>query len=173
MAAASSATDKLTEKSLDELLSDLGWFAEAYIMPEGSIEALIASGNLSLIESEALLRKLSGWSSFLSYLRDNISPDYRFHFDVWQPYLRKNGDSTQVQSTEAGMPGHPNIVWGSEFPDISYGQFDHSTLLEDREFRNILTELWIIQQDLQVALEALETELSQTIPLIRDEIARY
>ncbi len=173
MAAASSATDNPAEKSLDELLSHFGWYTEANIMPEGSIEALILSGNLSLIESEVLRQKLSGWSSFLAYLRENIRPDYRFNFDVWQPYLRNNGDSTQVESAKTSVPGWPGIVWGRQFPEISYEKFDHSALLADREFRNILTEFWIVQMNIQTVLEALETELSETIPLIRDEIVRY
>jgi len=60
MVAASSATNKLADESLDKALHDLGYYAETNIMPDGSIEALFASGNLRLIESEALQRKLSG-----------------------------------------------------------------------------------------------------------------
>jgi len=173
MVAASSATDKLADESLDKALHDLGYYAETNIMPEGSIEALIASGNMRLIESEVLQRKLSGWTSFLSYVRENISPDYQYVFNVWDPYLRKNGNSTQVgQYALMGMPGHPNDVWVENFPKVAYGHFDHSVLLEDPEFRNILKELWTTQAGLLSALEELQDEIFEVIPLVQSEIAR-
>ncbi len=174
MVAASSASDRPADESLDEMLSHFNWPTETNIMPEGSVEALILSGNLSLIESEVLRRKLSGWSSFLSYLREIIRQDYLFNSDVWLPYLQKNGESYQIESAGKGEPGHPDEVWGGQgqWPEISYERFDHSTLLEDREFRNILVQLWVIQDSLQAAFEELETELSQTMPLIQDEIER-
>ena len=179
MDAAGSNNNQLSTRSLDELLADLGWFSEVYIMPEGSIEALVASGNIGFIESELLKKELSSWPSFLSYLRDNISPDSHFYFEVWRPYLRKNGDWNQIESVGRGMPGHLDTVWeaqkmpGLPYPKYSYGEFDHSVLLADREFRNILTQAWIVQQGIQVALEELETELAYVIPLIENEIAQY
>ena len=176
MDAASSENNQLSELPLDELLSDLCWFSEVHIMPEGSIEAIIASGNLGIIESEELRRKLSGWSSFLSYLREHISPDAHFYFNVWSPYLRENGDWNQIERTGRGMPGHLESVWdvekmpGLPYPKYSYGEFDHSIFLKDQEFRNVLTQLWIVQQGLQVAFAELDTALSQVMPLIENEI---
>lgn len=71
MVAANSAPDRTAEASLDEMLSQINWAMDTSIMPEGSINSLILSGNLSAIESTVLRNKLSGWPTFLSYLRQN------------------------------------------------------------------------------------------------------
>ena len=78
----------------------------------------------------------------------------------------------QIEKALKGVPGHEDEVWSGEgkLPDFSYEPFDHSILLQDREFRNILTLLWIIQDTVQASLKELETELSDTMPLIQNEI---
>ena len=133
--------------------------------------ALIYSGELASVQSEELRSDLADWPNRLQFMRSKFEEDRSNMQNVWFPFLRKYGDVAQVENTITHIPGHPSIQV-DPFPIRPRERFDHSALLSSREFRNILTETWVIAMEILSLYDRTDAWIDESTTLIQGEIER-
>ena len=162
---------ELSEVSIDRLLGDASWYLARSIVNASSLNPLIDSGNLGLIDSERLRRAVALWPPRLEYIRQNLEQDYQYNFNVWMPYLREHGHIAQIQKNVTHFVGYPEEEWPA-FPFPPKDTVDHSALLADKRFQNVLVNAWQILSDNQVAYDAADEYLDESIQLLEEELGR-
>ena len=162
----------LSEASIDQLLGDASWYLARSIINASSLHTLINSGNLDLIDSERLRRAVALWPTRLEYIRENLQQDYQYNFDVWRPYLREHGNIAQIQKNVTHFLGYPEEEWPA-FPFSPKETVDHSALLADKRFHNVLVNAWQILSDNRVAYDAADDYLDESIQLLEKELGSY
>jgi hypothetical protein len=169
--AAADSSIHIDESEMDRLLSDTVWYFDDVPISEGAINSLVFSGMLGLVRNEKLRRDIADWPRAISYVQHQLKEDYDVYFDVWIPYLSNNGDLFQIYRTISHVPGHPEMA----FPGLaveSAATVEHSSLLRDRRFRNMLVHLWDVQNNVQGAYVEIEERLDLSIRLVEEELAR-
>jgi hypothetical protein len=165
------SSSKLNDTALDRLLSDLGWFQDRMIINDGSLNSLIASGKIGAINNAELRGNLAGWSRNNDELRAMLSQDKKYLEDLWWPFIREHGYQPQIQRAVRHFPGHPTDTWIA-FPLEPSERFDHSILLSERRFHNVLAELWSVQNDMLLAYDRADNWLDRSIELIEEELSK-
>jgi len=161
---------QLSDTALDLLLSDLGWFQDQMIINDGSINSLFAGGKIGSINNDELRGNLAGWPRNIDELRALLSQDKKYLEDLWWPFIREHGYQPQILRAVRHVPGHPTDTWVA-FPLEPSERFDHSVLLSDRRFQNVLAELWSVQNDMLVAYDRADNWLDRSIELIEAELS--
>ena len=159
----------LSEASIDSLLGDASWYLEHGIVNARNLNTLIDSGKTDLIYSEELRRVIALWPPRLDYLRQNLRRDFEFNFNVWQAYLREHSYVPQIAKTMTHFVGYPEASW-PELPFSPTDTVNHSTLLLDKRFQNVLVHAWQILSDNQVAYDAAHKYLDESIQLLEEEL---
>jgi len=162
---------QLSDTALDLLLSDLGWFEDQMIINDGSINSLFAGGKIGSINNDELRGNLAGWPRNIDELRGILSQDKKYLEDLWWPFIREHGYQPQILRAVRHVPGHPTSTWVT-FPLEPSERFDHSVLLSDRRFHNVLAELWSVQNDMLVAYDRADNWLDRSIELIEAELSK-
>jgi hypothetical protein len=160
---------QLGGKELDQLLTVLEFAPDGATIGTAGIQALIFSGGLASIENDALRAELADWPRRVSVLQAKELQDTRGYFELWMPYAKRNGEIGQVQNLITRFPGIPGSVL-EPFPIAPRESFDHSGMLRDREFRNILVATWVTMVDLIDRYENAENWLNESIALIDAEL---
>ena len=162
-------TDSIDAEELDRTLSNLQWSVTESVVSLPSIQAMIYSGELASVESDELRSRLASWPTRLEFMKSKFEDDSDNIGNVWFPFLRQFGDVAQIESTITHIPGHPSIQV-DPFPLRPAERFDHSTLLDDREFRNILAETWVIVIEILDLYDSAEEWIDESAELIQVEI---
>jgi len=165
------ATPGVSETELDKLMSDLGWFQEKLVINDASVNSLIASGRLSGIRDPELRSNLASWTRKNDELVGMLSQDKEYLTGVWWPFIREYGYQPQLLRQIRNYPGHPEQVWDA-LPIEPNVKFQHSSLLSDRRFHNVLSELWSVQNDMLTAYDRADAWIDETIALIEREIGK-
>ena len=166
--AANRESPQLEGKALDELLTTLEWAPYGANIGMAGIQALIFSGTLAAIENEALRSEIADWPRRISILQQKEQHDRAGYYEVWLPYARRNGDIGQLENLVSHYPGNPDRAVEA-FPIPPHKAFDHSGMLQDREFRNIVVATWVTMIDLIAQYERTETWLDESLALIDAE----
>ena len=166
---ANGRTDSISAEVLDRTLSNLQWSVSESVVSLPGIQAMIYSGQLASVRSDELRSDLAEWPTRLEFMRAKFEDDGDNVGNVWFPFLRQFGDVAQVESTITHIPGHPSIRV-DPFPVRPTERFDHSTLLESREFRNILAETWVIVMEILMLYDTAEEWIDESTALIQVEI---
>ena len=162
---------KLSEASIDRLLSDMVWYFDDVPIAEGGINSLIFSGTLGSIENEKLRREIADWPRAIIYIRNQLKEDYDVYIDVWMPFMRDYGYLPQIYKTITHVPGHSELPYSGLLVQPKE-TMNHSSLLGDKRFHNILVHLWDVQNNLQGTYDDAESRLNLSIRLIEEELAQ-
>jgi hypothetical protein len=162
---------KLSEASIDRLLSDMVWYFDDVPISEGGINSLIYSGILGSIENEKLRREIADWPRAIIYIRNQLKEDYDVYIDVWMPFMRDYGYLPQIYKTITHVPGHSELPYSGLLIQPKE-TINHSSLLGDKRFHNILVHLWDVQNNLQGTYDDAESRLDLSIRLIEEELAQ-
>jgi hypothetical protein len=156
----------LTEDEIDLLLSNLGWFDIRPHFTTGALNSLIFGGELAVIEDDKLRQMLADWPSQIEYVAAMQRQDYDFFLNVWTPYLRVNANLPRLAAIVAPKPGRPS----DRTPDSTMqltGTRNHSAMVADEKFHNILVQKSWIQFDILAAFDATLALLDQTIQQVK------
>jgi hypothetical protein len=151
-------------------LSDIVWYFDDVPISEGAINSIVFSGMLGLVENEKLRREIADWPRAINYVRHQLKEDYDVYFDVWIPYLSDNGHLLQIYRTISHVPGHSELPYSGLTVENSE-TVDHSFLLRDKRFHNMLVHLWDVQNNLQDTYVDVEKRLALSIQLVKEELA--
>ena len=165
----------LRSHELEGLLGDLYWYQAEYVIADAGINSLIYSGVFGSINSEELRRDLAGWPTNKEYMLSVFDTHKQFLDNVWWPFMRNNGYHAQVLKRSTYRLGHPrslliNPDTVARFPIESVDLFDHKTLLNNKEFQNVLAQYWSIQVDISIVYNNADKWLDQSIRRLEEEL---
>ena len=84
-----SANDSASDEVVVRGLADLIWFTDIEVMPLGSIESLLNSGNFGELESSELRSLISEWPALVEYSQFNLKQHYDFLQKHFVPYVKR------------------------------------------------------------------------------------
>lgn len=168
---ANQETPVIDGAELDKLLSDLNWAPTEEIFGTSGIQALIYGGEMASIESEALRTDLADWPRRIDQVRHQRDRANAAVIRVWMPYLQTHGDAAQLESKVTYFPGHPDASV-EPFPIEPTNRIDHSDLLRDRQFRNIIVQAWVQNVDSISRYDEAERWIDTSMKLVQDQLDR-
>ncbi len=165
---ASVARTSLEPDELDELIGDVTWWQNIEYS-RGSIDGLLQSGGLSLIENEELRRVLASMPSRYDFTTAAELNDQDTTLNVIIPYLNTHSSLSQIANTMAkGRPGTGKEQTPPIYP-VGEPQ-DHAGLLRDPEFLGILVQEHWAHLGAITAYESLRAALENSVRLIDLEL---
>lgn len=159
----------LESASLDQLLGNISWWFPGGQIPTGALNSLTYGGKLSIIQSDELRLDIADWQRKLEYLQKGLSQDYDVFFEVYIPYLRENGYLPQIASSVTHYPGKSEPFYQTT-PAVPKEIIDHSSILADRKFHNILIQMWWVQADAQALLDEANQWLEISIEMVEKQL---
>jgi len=165
---ASVARVAIEPKALDELIGDVTWWQNIEYS-RGTIDGLLQSGGLSLIENEELRRVLASIPSrYDSTTRSEINDRYTT-LNVVIPYLSTHASLSQIANSMAkGRPGTGLAPTPPAYPRSEL--LDHTALLHDPEFLGTLVQEHWNHLEAITAYESLKAVLENGVRLIDQEL---
>lgn len=159
----------VSQEEFDRLLLDMSWWDSEYPFSAGSVNSVIASGDLALIRNQEIRRFIADWPTRVTLIEKNRHQDFIFFWDLWAPFLRKNGLVPQLSEIDAPSPGRPGImnpVAGLAVTDWK----TMSSIIASEELHNLLSQKLWVQTDIIRQYESAISELEQITELIRLEL---
>lgn len=153
---------------LDNTIESTWWWNPSTPWESPPIQALFA-GELRLISNQELVQELSELRLLFGEIQDFYRRDEYVHQAIYTPFLIENAYMPQL--VNAGTtPGYPNDP--DPYPDIdSLIIRDHSTLLHDEEFHNILvTKMDTIDSIIRYGFAGVDEKLDIVIQMIEMEL---
>jgi hypothetical protein len=145
----------------DTLVSEMAWTLVTR-PPMGTLDALLQSGDLSLIKNPGLLGALTNWSSTLEYLNDFERTGADQWYEDVTPYLRRAGiPITDLVWTRRGTP---NV-----YP-VEPRRTEVHRLLVETEWESIVQARWYIYEDVLLMEEQAREQLDLIRGLLREEL---
>lgn len=168
-ASRASATD-LSVDEIDRLLLDMSWWDAAPRFTTGTLNSLIASGELSLITNDELRNLIADWPDWIQRVISTQQQEYDFFQTVWTPFLRDNQYFLPIGMIDATMPANPEVR--TIVPDLEFERtVSPYRLIELDEFPQILMQRFWIQSDMKVWYGDSMNLLNRTIDLIESSLA--
>lgn len=124
---------------IDKLLADQWWYTSRETFTTGTLMSFIESGQLHSISDSNLRLSLSNLAFYFSRLGQFSGEDRDFVVNRELPYLSRHAFLPQVLEAATRIPGGDESTPYTYKLD-SHQRIDHTTLLGQREFQNILTE---------------------------------
>jgi hypothetical protein len=159
----------LDPDSLDQLLGKLTWWFPGGQIPTGALNSLVYGGKLGAIRNDQLRLDIADWPRKIDYLQSGLSQDYDVFFEVYIPYLRGNGYLPQIATSVTQIPGESDPFYQTA-PIPPSETVDHSILLADKRFHNILIQVWWVQADAQALLDRADEWLDASIRRIEEQL---
>ena len=165
-----SEDDLLTPVEVDQLLAELWWYNTQGEWDSAILGALYDGGNLTVISNTELRINLAQWPNLFRLLEQRVSRDEEYFKNILMPFLTRNVYLPQVYLYLPSQPGKPGIDVrnpGWEIPD----RVDNSTVLDNPEFANILTEK--VDRHLailDIGFKGLDDQLGETIRMLEDAL---
>jgi hypothetical protein len=144
--------------SLDHLIGDLT-FGATSAWVTATLDALVSSGDLSLIPDRDLRAEISLWARFVDQTEDFEAMQNDFLSERLLPFLSSRADLARLTNAYSDEPGTGLSIPGyQEFRMVS-SDVEHRALLEDREFRNLVVQLYWNVTDMQAQYQRFEATL--------------
>lgn len=168
--AASSTEQKLSEDSIDRLISDTWWVSNDALWDSAPLSQLVAGGNLSLISNAELVQELAALQVAIERLKYHYRNDGQFHKDVMTPFMIANANMAQITVSMKHRPGQPATMIKMRDLGSSKG-YRHSELLSTIEFQNLLiAKTERLSDILEVGHPGVEGRLAQVIEMLESEL---
>lgn len=163
------AGSQISEKEVDQYLSDLSWMDAEPHITTGALNSVIAGGELTLIRNIELRGSLADWPILIEGIKTVQQLGYAFYEGNWIPFLVKNTYFPQIANINSPMPGQPENValgFGIEIAD----RVANSDLLKNEEFQSLLAwKTWIILDYINI-YNVTNEKLNRTITLLEQEL---
>jgi len=169
---ASARNPDYDEEEIDRDLHNLGWWITQDLVISGSFNSIISSGTLQLIQSGELRQDVADWPRYLNSVITLLRQDFDAYTSVIQPYIRSHGYLAQIDQHFQVREGYTDYGW-APVPYSESLRINHSAMLEDLRFVNLLTEQLWIQREVEVTLAELNDFLDHEIDLIDSELVRF
>ena len=149
--------------TLDALLSDLLWHQRG-TLDTGLIESLLTSSALALPRATDLRTDLARWPDRMSRFLTDQQRDARLYDEIYSPYLLAHAEIERIGASLRQLEGSLNTPEGyvAHLDTVQAPSIDHRVLLNDPEFRGILTTASWDQIDIIYEADRMEAAIEAT-----------
>jgi len=169
---ASTPNAEYDEEEIDRHLHNLGWWTEQDLVISGSFNSIISSGTLQLIQNSELRQDIADWPRYLNSAITLLKQDFDAYTVDLKPYIRSHGYLAQIDQHFQVREGYTDYGW-APVPFSESLRVNHSAMLQDLQFVNLLTEQLWIQREVELTLAELNEFLDREIGLIDSELVRF
>lgn len=170
-AAARPVASQPSPDSVDALLATLTWWAGTEWVT-ATVDALVSSGDVALISDPALRARLASWVNHVDQVIAIENQEASTYHERWLPYLTRAGYITQFANLQRLRPGGTNPYSAFRTLPVVSPPMDHSTLLGDREFQNLVQLRHWDYQDLRSSYGYFATDLTEFLAHVEAELSR-
>ena len=161
----------LSTEEIDRLLVTLWWYNLEDEWSAAVLDAAIGGNNLSSISNSALRLKLAAWPLIYEKVRYRVSRDVEFFDSYLLPFWIEHAHLAQIYHHDPYFSSDVQVGYESVDAWIVPDTIDHSELLSNRKFQNILIEKMDRQAIiLNRAFAGLDERLDETITLLETEL---
>lgn len=172
MIATGNPNNPLSDEEVDSLLANLTWYVQPYGIMTPELDALISSGDMSVISNFSLRRRLAVLPAYLNQIRRGFEKSYDFFNGEFMPYLARNTSLPQIFDVSLSQPGNPNPQYPGDFKYERNSKQSHKSLLENKEFRNMLTiRLGNYDEIIDFNSIGIRERITESVELIDRELA--
>jgi len=158
------------EPLIDGLLRDVSWYLSDVPVNTTALDALLTGNKFESLRNDTLRRNLADWPARIAFVETQVSVDKQFAWEIWTPYINRKGLYPQFWNSHNRTPGNIDTISSYNFPITLRHKVNHSKLLVDNEFINLLFLGWIIQENVLNAMTLVEASLDQSIDLLTAEL---
>jgi len=127
-----------------------------YNPPLGTVESILSSGRLDLIEESELVPALNQWIAQVNTLEELQSALEEHFYERIYPYLAARVD---LEDLDKGFANYVEFPW-------SQVETDAYTLVDDNEFLSMVYMHWVLSQNCLMFLRPVEEQLELLIGLL-------
>jgi hypothetical protein len=163
---------QLDKVEVDTLIAGIMWFNGEDKWGSAPLDSLIVGGNISVISDPILRQELASIQLSLNDLKRMSRSDEHYYTDIFVPFMMKNANLLQLRQYQLHLPGRPEQEY--EQPTLNYtNSFDHSVLLSDLEFQNLVDQrITQIADIFNIGYAGFEDRLANAITLIESELGK-
>jgi hypothetical protein len=129
-----------------------------YSPPLGTIESLLSSGRLDLIDNPNLVPALNQWVAQVDVLAGTQAALRENFYERIYPYLAPRID---LEDLDKGFANYVEFPWNQ----IRTGAYE---LVDDREFLSMIYMHWVLSQNCLASLRDVEDQLTKLLNLIQE-----
>ena len=166
---AASSHKNLDNNSVDTLIGKISWFSTASTIEMATTDAIILGGKLSLISNENLRLGIIEWNRKVAEVQQDERQDYDAFNTYWMPFLQLHGYLPQISNSITEKTGTGENPYLTKIP-LGLNSIDHSVLIRNREFQNVLLRRLWVMDDILRSYEELNPKLNQLISIVSSEI---
>ena len=150
----------LEESQKDDFENAVGWhFLRAtYRPPLGTVESILSSGRLDLIDNPNLVPALNQWVAQVDALAGTQAALEENFYERIYPYLAPRID---LEDLDKGFANYVEIPW-NQIRTVAY------ELVDDREFLSMIYMHWVLSQNCLASLRDVEDQLNKLLNLIEE-----
>ncbi len=126
--------------------------------PLGTIEAILGSGNVDLIENRELVSQLTQWTSFVDNYRSVESRAVDHFYQVIYPFM---SERVNLQDLDKGIP--TELPWAHDSTDAYL-------LVSNQGFQNMIYWHWVIQWNIERYALNIDTSIERILYLVNSEL---
>ena len=141
----------------DTVLSNVFWRMRFH-PPMGTVEAVLGSGRLDLLQNQELVGALTRWSAVVAAVNRREVDGADHFYEAVYPYLRTR---LNIQDMDKAIPRE--VPWEQQ-PTDAY------VLVSDREFHNVIYVHWVLYWNVQLAMPDVDESISLISSLLRSEL---
>lgn len=150
----------VSDSEIDRLLGDQSWLSSPENFSAPVLNAVLHSGDMSVISSQELRLELTLLAEKFDWMRSVLQEDLDFVYTYLFPHLFEHASLLHIGASEQQRPGSSGFVF-PESPVKVGTAFSHRELVSSRRFQNLMLHRSIILEDI--------TSLSRT-PDLADRI---
>ena len=163
-------SERMNLDELDETINGVLWTTQESYWDSAPLSSLFSGGNISSVTNQELLQDLSSLHTTFDNLKINSRNDVAFFGREVMPFLRQYINLAQLNNITDSAPGS-----GTNYPTPTIriaDKKDHSDLLNNQEFQNLLTErMWLILDMFSNGYAKLDGQLGPIIDILENELA--
>ena len=143
---------------VDSVFSRLFYSQMTYNPPTGTVETILSSGRLDLIDNDELISELTRWSSRMAHHKDREEAATEHFYKTLIPLL---GPQVNLQDLDKAVP------WDLPWPQDPTPAAD---LVSQQAFQSAIYMHYVLYRNLLATYPSIETSLSRVIELTRSEL---
>jgi len=150
----------LEESQKDDFENAVGWhfLRTSYRPPLGTVESILSSGRLDLIDNPNLVPALNQWVAQVDSLASTQVELRENFYERIYPYLAPRID---LEDLDKGFANYVEIPW-NQTRTVAY------ELVDDREFLSMIYMHWVLSQNCLASLRDVEDQLNKLLNLIQE-----
>lgn len=143
--------------SFDSVFGGVFW-RSSFDPPLGTVETILSSGNINIIQNQELASLLTQWSSIVDDYRTMEDQAVDHFYQEIYPFISNH---VNLQDLDKGIP--TNVPWPHD-PTNAY------LLVSNQKFQNLIYWHWVIQWNIETASPKLSKSLLRILQLTQGKV---